>query len=333
MSDVPDRAIDALLSRSLKAETTPEEEQDVLAWRAESPDHEREYRELQRLAILAARINQLGDAGAPPSMAELTEADELAGATRPLRNRQRALQYSKRWWWLAGAAMAAAVIIGLGTTLWVTSSRPLLGVQEFVADQSGATTTTLRDGSVVRLAPGSRLRLVASSDREVFLEGRGYFAIAHDSSKPFRIRSSAGDVTVLGTRFDLSTDQDSLRLIVVEGRVAVVARGEQVEIGAGQTGGVLKGAVLPVVKVSDARALINWVGNFLAFQSTPLSKVAVEIEQHYAVQFQFADSSLGDRTVTGWFSGWKLDDVLKVVCTVADVRCTKRGEKVIVERL
>ena len=138
----------------------------MLAWRRESPEHEREYRELQRLAILAARINELGDAGAPPAMAELiAAADGETAPTKPPRSREPTSRHLKPWWWPAAAAMVAVVVLGLGLARWVAPGGPLLGVQQFVADQSGAMTTTLRDSSVVRLAPGSRLRLAASSDR------------------------------------------------------------------------------------------------------------------------------------------------------------------------
>src|SRR5688572_17449158 len=101
MSDVLDRHIDSLLSRSLKAETTPEEEREVLAWRRESPEHDREYRELQRLAILAARLNELGDVGVPPSMAELTGiADRFAPPSALLRRGQASASgMTARWWW------------------------------------------------------------------------------------------------------------------------------------------------------------------------------------------------------------------------------------------
>ena len=131
-----------------------------------------------------------------------------------------------------------------------------LGAEQFIADQSGSTTVNLRDGSVVRLAPGSRMRLLErAGGRGVFLKGRAFFAVARDTERPFRIQTSAGEVTVLGTRFDLAAENEDLHLVVLEGRVEVAAGGGRTEVTAGHTVEVLNGALLPVTQVADPQAM------------------------------------------------------------------------------
>jgi ferric-dicitrate binding protein FerR (iron transport regulator) len=79
---------------------------------------------------------------------------------------------------------------------------------------------------------------------------------------------------------------------------------------------------LPQVDSSvDLRPLLGWLGDFLAFQSTPLHEVAREIEAMYGVRVRLPDSALGARTVTAVFSGEPVEQVLTVVCRIVDAHC------------
>src|SRR5438105_3880342 len=89
--------------------------------------------------------------------------------------------------------------------------------------------------------------------REVALEGRGFFAIAHDGT-PFVIRTDAGNVTVLGTRLDLEARGRGLRVVVVEGRVALSTPRARTQLSAGEMARVLNGEPTPVVKVPDVES-------------------------------------------------------------------------------
>jgi len=188
----------------------------------------------------------------------------------------------------------------------------------------------LPDGTVVRLAPRSRLRLHDTPGmRQVSLEGRAYFAVARNPGLPFRIRTDAGDLTVLGTRFDIEAAHRELRLIVVEGRVALHAiAGDRIEVGAGEMSRVKEGHLLPVLKVPDVGAVISWTGAFLAFQATPARDAIEEIERKYSVRIHLADSAIAGRTLTVWLKDEKLADVLQIICPVLETECAMNGRDV-----
>jgi len=309
-----------LLIQTLRGESTPVEAAIVAAWRRESPVHEQQYRELARVLHLTSLLAGQLDAGPPPPAASLIGKARTTSPATALP-RRRALARPTVW---AGAVAAVAALALIVLRLRAPAvERTELGHEEFFADSSGSSMVSLRDGTVIRLAAGSRLRLLRPADgREVVLQGRAYFAVARNPGQPFRIRSAAGDVTVLGTRFDLEVLQDDLRVVVVEGVVRLSARGGETTVRSGQTGQVVGGALLPVVAAPDLVDRVQWVGQFLAFQDTPLSQVAVEIQRLYGIPVQLADSMLNGRTVTAWFSGWSPDDVLRVVCMVVEARCT-----------
>ncbi|MGH7711293.1 MAG: FecR family protein, partial [Gemmatimonadaceae bacterium] len=205
-----------------------------------------------------------------------------------------------------------------GNTTW--------GPVDVVTGASEMTTVQLPDGSVVRLAPASRIRFTASTTvRELTLDGRAYFAVARIPGRPFVVRTRLGDAQVLGTRFELTAEHDSLRLLVVEGRVALSAGGERVEVRAGQQSGARGGAPLPATFVADRARMHEWVGKYLVFQATGMVDVAREINETYGVRLVLTDSMIAHRTVTAKFMDWRGDQVVDVICSIVGASCESRA--------
>jgi len=310
-----ERSIDPVLARALKGEVSPEEEAAVRNWRRASPEHEAEYRELSRIVELSARLGELVAAPlpSPPSIPEL-----IARSGREPLGRRRS-------WWTAAAAgaAAAAILVGaLGYSPWREPRAAALRIQEIATAKMETAAVELLDGTVVRLGPSSRLRVVAGRGRrEVTLEGRAFFAVAHDGT-PFVIATEAGEVTVLGTRLDLEARGRDLRVVVVEGRVALSTQRARTQLTAGEMGRVRNGETAPVVRVPDIGAVVQWTGDFLAFQSTPLRDAAQEIERVYRVRVEISNAQLAQRVITAWFRDKSLDQVVDVVCLAVAARCS-----------
>lgn len=318
--------INRIILLSLRNEASVRELRELDAWRRASADNERHYRELVRVWELTAG----GDDGIvvepPPGVDEIVAG---AGAPVPVqllppaRLGPRPPSWLRSRWIRYAAVGAAAVALWALGRGWSSAGGSGRGEDRFVTGSAGAATVSLKDGTVVRVAPGSVFTVPngAGGGRRVRLEGRAFFAVAHDESHPFRIRTPAGDVTVLGTRFDLQARDANLSVIVLEGAVSLSTDGHRVRVRAGEMGRILEGTLLPPVRVPDPVAAMAWRGRFLAFQDTPLNEVAREITQEYGVPVILADTALGRRTVTGWFADRELDDVLRIACAAAAVRC------------
>jgi transmembrane sensor len=315
---------DELLFRSATARTTPAEERAVVAWLERSDANQQSFRETLEILRLAADADDALALTPAPSARETLSARAHRNGPRPGRR--------PAWWVvLVPAAVVAGVALvlavqrdqGVGTDLGAVE---LFGSDEFLTEAEPAT-VGLRDGTVVRLAPESRLRVHArQAAREVSLDGRGYFAVASDPESPFTVHSPAGTVTVLGTRFDVTVAGEDLRVIVIEGSVRLTARGSQVVVRAGQLAQVLKGNLVPPVDVPDPASMIGWVGNFIAFHNTPLPTVAREIEQRFGLRVELSEGELRERTVTALFAGRSYEEIAEVICVVANLRCTRRGD-------
>ena len=319
--------MERLIVSWLAGTASAQEEEQLRAWRAQSPGNERLFQDLARLwnAVPAA----LPPAAVPP----VPDVHELIGRAgiRPLSARRSLTRVRLRRWVLLSAATAAAVALAVSAP-WIMSGKRFartFSVDEFATGPSGISTVTLNDGTVVRLGPRTRLRLGnKGGGREVKLEGQAFFAVAHDPRHPFSIVTPAGTVSAVGTRFDLQAGGDNLSLALLEGRVVLTTPGAEVVLGPGQATQVVDGITLPVIRIPDTDRLLRWMGNFLAFQETPLKDAVIEIARHYHLRVEIGDSVLANRTVTAWFTDRTADEVLRIVCAATLAECSTTGDLV-----
>lgn len=322
--------MDELLLRHLRGRTTADENRSVEAWLRETPDAEAEVNDL-RLLVEAARAADLEvEPGAPPStdmVVREAEARRVA-AIRRANDRARKRPARSRFGLFAGWA-TAAVCAAAALVIWNDRNPAASGTgggslasQEFITAPGETAMVRLGDGSVIRLGPGSRVRNVDGSARAVVLEGEAFFSIASNPAQPFRVTTAAGTARVLGTRFHLTAQLDELRLVVVEGTVALGTATEEVQVGAGQAASIIEGRPGPVTAAPPIEEAAAWLEGFIIFQDTPLELAIREVEQRYGAEVAVEDAVLLDRTLTMWFTSKSLDEVMTVICNVIDAQCS-----------
>lgn len=315
----PIHAIDEVICRSVKDRTSPEEERRLFDWRTAARANEEYYGQMLRLLETISAVAEPAGQHIPAAVDIIALADEAA----PFPIQTRAGKGRRRGFTL-GLAVAAAVLLAFGGLFYVQRiDEPAfsMGAGEYTSGPNETTTATLADGTIVRLAPNSRLRILdAPGRREVFLSGHAYLAVAPMPERPFLVHTPFAVVSVLGTRFDLRAT-DELRLVVVEGTVELSAERRRIEVAAGEMSMVSNDEVFEPVKV-DVRPLVAWVGRFIAFQGTPLRDVALELEREYDARVVLADSSLAELTITGAYIDRNFEEVMVLVCGVLGARCS-----------
>jgi len=325
--------MDEVILRSFREELSTLEERRLQNWRRESAENEARYQELASIW----RIDPGGlPPGVPPGRPAPSQIVARAGTSdvrsilgRGGRSRARV----RGVFTLRSVAAAALLLLAIGVA-WYGVTRPwdaAFGVREFATGSAQTVTVTLADGSFVRLAPNSRLRLPPRGEkRQVWLDGRAYFAVRSDSAHPFTVHTAAGDALVLGTRFELRVDGDDLRLAVVEGRVKLSSGAASVAVGAGEVSQVRRGSAPSVIKVKDVTGLLDWPDGLLIFQSTPLEQVGSALGQHFGVRVDITDSAVAKRVVTGWFADESLDEVVTAVCRATQSHCSLDEKRVVI---
>lgn len=223
-------------------------------------------------------------------------------------------------------AAAAVLLLALGIGYWSVpwgAEEPVVLVEAKTASDE-LRTVVLANGIVVRLAPNSSLRAGSEEDlRDVWLEGRAFFAVARDPSQRFVVRTRHGTVTVLGTRFEVGTAEEGLRLLVLNGRVAFTSESGEVELEGGELAQSAADSPPVVTRPDVPEELLDWMGPWVAFESTPLEQVARELEVRLGIRIEIGDSAIAKRTISGWLDEEDRDQMVKMICQVAGVRCTQ----------
>ena len=317
--------MDELIDRARRGEATEAELRELAAWRSESAENERRYRATMRLIDAARALGHADPGMARPSSAEII-------ARTKSRRRFSGVTVVARWapWAIAAAAVVMAAV-ALRARTHSADSIPGWGATEVVTGVAELATVQLGEGSVVRLAPSSRLRVLAGRERAVHLEGRAFFAVQRLPRHPLVVHTVAGDARVLGSRFEVATNTDRLELRVLEGTVALSTARDRIEIGAGEAGEVRNGVVTRPARVT-APAVATWVGTFLAFQATPLGEAAREIERVYGTPVTIVDTTLARETITATFTDRPVQEVVNVVCSVLNAHCELQDGRIRIDR-
>jgi ferric-dicitrate binding protein FerR (iron transport regulator) len=315
--------IDEMIQRSLRGQLTEDESNWLAEWRRESLSNEQRYR--QSVRLLEAMRKDVAPARSIPGVQAILSR-ERAPAIATRRSRTGA-------WLTAAGILVTVALSGYALRQRATLAPRDLPLADGVGYSTGPSemaTVQLSDGSVVRLAPNSKLQFVQHpSTREATLEGRAFFAVAKIPGRAFHVHTRFGEATVLGTKFELATESSELRLLVVSGRVGLAGTANQLEVHAGESSGVRDGTVAEPTRVPDPAKMSDWVGKFLAFQSTPMREVAREIQETYGIRVVIEDSVIANRTVIGTFTDRDARDVIDMVCSVVNAQCINRPGEVV----
>ena len=202
---------------------------------------------------------------------------------------------SDNWVWATAATILIAAFIGI---FWFTTLR-----QPTLIAQSKATikTIALSDGSNIILRPYSSLYEIelSNTERTYKLEGEGFFTVSKDMSRPFKVESTFGEVTVLGTRFNLSTWTGYSMVYLEEGSIKVEnIGGSSVILKPGESVNLLDSNI-DTPQVSDGKEFKDWIDNTLVLKSTPITQVIAELEHHYQVRIDISEMENTSELITG----------------------------------
>ena len=169
--------------------------------------------------------------------------------------------------------------------------------------RGGECIITLDDGTKVWVNAETKLKYpvsFAGEQREVILEGEAFFEVAKDK-KPFIVKTSFGDVRVLGTAFGINAyvDQPEGYTTLVRGKVSVTA-------GAGKPLVIQPGEQVVSSKDGKTRKqevnvdeFVGWKDGIYVFRDKKLVDIMNILERWYNISVLFEDESLKSLLFTG----------------------------------
>lgn len=302
-----------LLIRFLTRRCTPGEMAEVEQWAALDADNAAWLFEMERVWSMKNQLRfsneeRIGAAYrrfvatrqpsfAPPAQEAASPLPRIPD--RRLGCRPAKKQFLLRWTRWAGYAAAVVLITLLGLHLH-QMRRPLpegMNCIEVPAGQKAS--LTLSDGTRVWLNAGSRFSYPAAftaADRQVSLEGEGFFEVAHNARSPFRVHTSSMEIKVLGTKFNLKAYRDEIsRLTLTEGAVEVTApQGEKLTLKPNDEARYSARGGLTLIEKVDPALASGWMQGELVFTRECLADIARELERKFDVAIRIDDASLGE---------------------------------------
>lgn len=180
----------------------------------------------------------------------------------------------------------------------------------------------LPDGSKVWLNSGSSVRCparFASDQRDVVLEGEGYFIVKGDPEWPMLVRTKRNiTVKVTGTEFNLSSyENDSeFKLTLVKGNVTILNSNNNTETVVTPMEEIVipdRASIRQHKQQADIHVSTAWKEGFLLFDNTPMEQVVKRMERWYGVSFIIKDSSILNNNFTAEFKSESLSQVLDFI--------------------
>lgn len=153
----------------------------------------------------------------------------------------------------------------------------------------------LSDGSRVWLNAASSLHFPVSfsgNERKVELQGEGYFEVAKDPSRPFKVEvyypsgKSGTAINVLGTHFNINAyqDEESIKTTILEGAVQLSTQSMARRLNPGEQGSTNGKGALTVSNQVDLNQVIAWKNGFFNFNNTDLKMVMRQLSRWYGVE-------------------------------------------------
>lgn len=181
--------------------------------------------------------------------------------------------------WASAAVILIAAFIGF---YWITLQPQL----EFVAESGNQIeVVTLTDGTEVTLRPNSKLERIVTDDLRTYkLNGEAYFDVVSNPESPFSVNGIHGTVTVLGTRFNLSTWGNKAVVYLEEGRVSFSSNDtdDEIVLNPGQSSYIENG-MIELLENATASEFTDWISNTIVFNSSSPEDVIYELNQHFGV--------------------------------------------------
>jgi transmembrane sensor len=361
-----------LLERFLARECTEEERERVVRWVDSIPERQallhalrtawtqigtppQRYDAASAWSSVAAKLAMSGRSDEPNEIFGPRSAESRGAAGRPKLRGIRETAARSGW----RVAATILVTVGLASAgVWYGSHRmprnrvSAAAAREVVTPRGQRATIHLADGSVVTLAPASRLRESPNFNadaRDVWLDGEAYFDVVHDSTKPFRVHTDRAVAHDLGTKFLVRAYAGSpdVRVVVAEGFVSL-RRGSD-SAAARAVPGADTGADSVLLRPRDLGRLdadgrlttqsgvalddyTAWTSGRLVFTDTPLRDAIPRLSRWYDVELRLDDANLGRETFTATLTHEPLSEVVRLLAATVRARVEQRGDTLVLMR-
>ncbi len=188
----------------------------------------------------------------------------------------------------------------------------------------------LTDGSRVFLNSHSTLRYAKNfgeEARQVSLSGEAYFEITEREGQPFVIDAGRAQIVVVGTSFNVITENESNELEVFVASGSVMVKGEEGSAGmtipADYVGRISERG--SSMELNTNHNYLGWHTGMLSYDGERLEVVFQELKRAYNLEIRAADEEINEFLLTSPFERQPNDTIVKLICTTFNLHYIREG--------
>jgi ferric-dicitrate binding protein FerR (iron transport regulator) len=194
---------------------------------------------------------------------------------------------------------------------------------------------TLPDGTAVWLNAGSKL--VYPSDfsprnREVRLEGEGFFEVSSDAKHPFTVRTALANVKVMGTKFNIKSYREETSFVtLIEGKVEITTLDEmnRLTLKPNEQASISATTGLTLSRRIGVETVSAWMSGRISYLNEPLSAIAKDMERRFNVRIEIRDKEMENDIFTSrTAANTTAEQVLKYLKGTRELDYTINGDQI-----
>jgi len=200
-------------------------------------------------------------------------------------------------------------------------------------------TCTVAQDSIIALEDGSRVRLLAHSTltwiqpfpkekRAIQLQGKAFFEVAHDKSRPFTVLAGNILTTALGTSFWVMQDTKNAkpRVRLITGKVSIKERnknGDERLLAYLTPGETWQAPALQLRRIQVTKSekpVEQVIPATLEFQHKPLTEVLPALASYYHTSIVFSADEVAGLSLYGTYTQENdIAQILQTICLANDL--------------
>ena len=220
-----------------------------------------------------------------------------------------------------------------------TEDSTIIAYNTLIVPKGGEYMVRLPDGSQVWLNSETTIRFpvrFAAGKREVQLCGEAFFKVCRDTTAPFQVSTENGEITVLGTSFNVSTyrEDNYWQITLVEGSVRIAEQGRTVVLKPSEQYTVGRCSGQRKVVAVDAGLYTSWVDGKFYFKAYTFEEIVKKLERWYDFTMVYQDEEVKQMRFTGSINKHSpVTEVLRFLEMTTGIRFKVEGKQIIVSKI
>lgn len=193
--------------------------------------------------------------------------------------------------------------------------------QPFVVYQTNneLRTVQLPDSTVICMNKNSEIKVPKwkkNGKRLVWLKGEAFFEVSHDPKRPFLVQTKNTITRVLGTTFDVKTNEHNDIVSLVSGKVMLYLNNnsqETITLAPGEMATYIIELNKLHKTLNQNKNLLAWKTGKLEFKNAPSRLVLNTIAEHYHLMLKGETNTIENLSLTAEFDNETIEKVLSVL--------------------